>query len=313
MTDTDAAPVVFIGGHSRSGSTLISRILGTVPGFCAVGELFFLWDHGVRRNDMCGCGMPFHECPFWSRVGDEAFGGWDRINVTDMLELRRTVARMRYLPYLAVPSVAPKFRRRLEQYAEIIGLLYHGIRTVSGCSFVVDSSKWPAMAHAVRRAPGIDMRLVHLVRSSHGVCYSCAKKVSRPDLDGEFMPRQSPGLTALQWMLVNFTLDAFGPLHVPSMLLRYEDFIDQPRVNLERILAFLDVRDFGDLSFLHDDSVELTHDHLVAGNPMRIRCGQEPLKADEEWRTALPPGSKRLVTALTVPGLVRYGYPFFHV
>jgi hypothetical protein len=311
VSDIDALPVVFIAGHSRSGSTLISRILGTVPGFCAVGELVLLWDHGVRRNDMCGCGARFYECDFWIRVGDEAFGGWDRINVADVLQLRETVVRMRNIPLLTAPSIAPYFRRRLERYTEIIGSLYRGIQAASGCAFVVDSSKWPTMAHAVRHVPGIDMRMVHLVRSSHGVCYSCMKKMSRPDLDGALMPSKSPGRTALHWMICNFILDAFAPLGVPSMVLRYEDFIAEPQVHIERILSFLGRDSPGKSSVIRQGSVELIKDHIVAGNPMRIRRGQESLRVDEEWRTALSPRSKRLVTTLTAPGLLRYGYPVF--
>jgi hypothetical protein len=300
--------VVFIGGHSRSGSTLISRVLGAIPGFCSVGELYFLWDHGVRRNDRCGCGAVFHECAFWKKVGDEAFGGWDGIDVTDVLELRATVARIRYLPLLVIPEMAPRFRRRLDRYAEIIAALYRGIQSVSGCTYVVDSSKWPAVAHAVRHAPDVDMRMMHVVRSSHGVCYSCAKIMPRPDLDGNLMPQQSPGRTALTWMTFNLAIDAFRLTDVPTMVLRYEDFVDRPRQQVQRTLTFLGHEEAPDMSFIRGGSVKLPEDHLVAGNPMRIRTGWEPLAADNEWRTELSQRSKWLISGITAPGLLRYGY-----
>ena len=52
-------------------------LLGGLPGCTAVGELRHIWERGVLGNRLCGCGEPFHECPFWSAVGREAFGGWD--------------------------------------------------------------------------------------------------------------------------------------------------------------------------------------------------------------------------------------------
>jgi hypothetical protein len=42
---------------------------------------------------------------------------------------------------------------------------------------------------------------------------------------------------------------------------------------------------------------------------MRFRTGPEVLAIDEEFRTGLPRRAAWLITALTAPGLVRYGYP----
>ena len=81
---TTAVPVAFVGGHGRSGSTLLSRVLGAVPGFVTVGELCYLWDQGVLMDRMCGCGKSFSECEFWTAVGKEAFGGWDPVSYTHL-------------------------------------------------------------------------------------------------------------------------------------------------------------------------------------------------------------------------------------
>ena len=72
--------VLCIGGTGQNGATLLSRMLGQIPGFVAVGELGRLWDWGLIGNRPCGCGAPFSDCPFWSRVGDAAFDGWDAID-----------------------------------------------------------------------------------------------------------------------------------------------------------------------------------------------------------------------------------------
>ncbi|MEO3812795.1 sulfotransferase [Sphaerisporangium sp. B11E5] len=309
MTDDGAVDVAFIGGTGRSGSTLISRVLGAVPGFCAVGELFHVWDHGVRRDELCGCGVRFGACPFWTRVGAEAFGGWDQVDVAEVLGLHRGVARVRHLPLLGAPRLVPSFARRLERYTSIMGRLYQGVRAASGCGVVVDSSKVPGSAYTAWRVPGIDVRMIHLVRSSYGVCYSLTKELPNPDYRHDLMPRQSPARSALEWSGFNLSLDVLGVLGVPAMLLRYEDFVAQPRAQLDRMLEFLGRRaDPAALAFLGDDRVELRRTHLIAGNPMRSRSGPEPLVADEEWRSRLPRRSKWLVGAITATGLARYGY-----
>jgi hypothetical protein len=301
--------VAFIGGTGRSGSTLLSRVLGAVPGFCAVGELFHVWDHGVRRDELCGCGVRFGECPFWARVGAEAFGGWDRIDAREMLDLHRGVVRVRHLPLLGAPGLVPSFERRLGRYTGVMGRLYHGVRAASGCDVVVDSSKLPGAAYTAWRVPGVRIRMIHLVRSSYGVCYSLTKRLPNPDYGHDLMPRQSPARSALEWSGFNLSLDVLGRLGVPSLLLRYEDFVAEPRAQMERVLGFLG-REAGppDLAFLRGDRVELRRGHFIAGNPMRSRSGAEPLVADEEWRARLPRRVKWLVGAITVAGLARYGY-----
>ena len=69
--------VLYIGGLGRSGSTLVERLAGQLPGACAVGELVHLWERGITEDERCGCGAPFHQCPFWQQAGKTAFGGWD--------------------------------------------------------------------------------------------------------------------------------------------------------------------------------------------------------------------------------------------
>jgi hypothetical protein len=65
--------VLYIGGFGRSGSTLVERILGQLPGFCSAGEIVFLWQRGLIENQLCGRGATFSECDFWTRVGKTAW------------------------------------------------------------------------------------------------------------------------------------------------------------------------------------------------------------------------------------------------
>lgn len=309
MTRTGPVRVAFVGGHGRSGSTLLSRVLGGVPGCCAVGELRYLWSQGVARNRMCACGRRFRRCPFWTQVGDVAFGGWGQVDIREVRELHRTLVRNRYLPLLLAPRVAPSFERRLQRYVATTARVYQAVRQVSGCELVIDSSKFPSSAYLLRHVPDLDLRLIHLVRSSQAVCYAYTKVVQRPDRGGRLMARHPPATSALEWLGFNFALEGLGLMGVPSTLVRYEEFVRRPREEIGRLLAFLGQdTPSGQLSFVGEHTVELYPDHSVAGNPMRLRTGSEELRLDEEWRTALPARTRRLVTVVTAPGLVRYGY-----
>src|SRR5215204_2827150 len=56
---TERVTVLYIGGHGRSGSTILAQTLGQIPGFVNVGEVWQVWYRGLRENERCGCGQPF--------------------------------------------------------------------------------------------------------------------------------------------------------------------------------------------------------------------------------------------------------------
>ena len=309
MEGTDPRmPIAYLGGMGRSGSTLLSRALDQVPGFVAVGELSNLWHQSLLKNTLCGCGQPFSECPFWQAVGREAFGGWDRVDAEEVSALRRRVERVRYLPLLLAPRASPAFRRDVERYREVTLALYGAIRTVSGCDVVVDNSKLPSRAALLRALPQLDFRVVHLVRSSYGVCYSWAKQTVRPDSQ-QAMMRFSVAKSAYRWTAFNSAFEMLARRGLPTLSLRYEDFVGDPGGQLRRILDFLDQpRTDEQLAFVEGATLDLAPDHSVWGNPMRMRVGRETVRLDEQWRTALTPRQKRIIGALTAPGMRRYGY-----
>src|SRR5579875_1752726 len=92
--------VVYIAGSGRSGSTLVERVLGGVPGLTNVGELMDLPRRVAPGGERCGCGQAFGDCPFWTKVGQQAFGGWETGELAELERLRLRVARQRHLPKL---------------------------------------------------------------------------------------------------------------------------------------------------------------------------------------------------------------------
>ena len=309
MTDV---PVLYIGGWGRSGSTLLAHVLAEVPGFVSVGELRYVWQAGPAGNELCGCGLAFAECPFWTAVGQEAFGGWDKVDVDEVLALEADVLRHSKIPLLAMGKLAPDHARQVHRYAELTADLYRAILKVSGAGVVVDSTKNPPYAYFLRAAQtaGVRLRVLHLVRDSRGVVHSWMKRVSRPEVtngDGAYFQEFSPVKAGVRWMQCNLAFDALRRLGVPTVRMRYESLAADPPGELERMFAALGESGVHDLSAV-GDSVQVAGQHSVRGNPMRFAHGRQEVRADEAWRTGMAGKTRSLVVLVTWPLLLRYGY-----
>lgn len=317
--------VVYIGGVGRSGSTLLDRMLGALPGVCALGEVADLW--GVIRlaDDYCACGQSYARCDFWTEVGQRAFGGWAKVDLGRVLELRATVPRLRRVPALAGPRLGRRLQTLVDEYAAYNSAVYAAASALTGAEVVVDSSKFPAIALCLRWAPEIDLRMVHLVRDPRGVAYSWTKSVPRPESgEGQEMPRFSPVASALGWDVHNVVAGligrsgstfrsggaAEGGHDIPVRRVRYEQLVADPVGTVRDLCAFAGlVPAEQDLAYLTGEHVDLGADHRIGGNPMRFRTGRLRLRRDDAWQAALSPRHRRTVTALCGPLLLRYGYP----
>ena len=299
---------MFLGGLGRSGTTLLERLLGELPGVCPLGEVVHLWERDVAGDERCACGKHFSDCEFWRSVGLRAFGGWHNVDVWRILALRDTVERTRHIPRLASLRMSPARRALVDEYADWYARVYEAAAEVSGASVLVDSSKHAALAYCLRFAPRIDLRVVHVVRDSRGVAYSWTKRVARPQTDGTAeMTRYSPARSALLWDAHNIAFTLLRRCGVPTRRIRYEDLLADPVAALRDLAGFVDLP-APSVDFIADGVAQLGPCHSAAGNPMRFTVGPVPLRRDDAWRTALETGQRRLVTALTAPLLGRYGY-----
>ena len=311
-------PVLFIGGWGRSGSTLVDRTLGSVHGVTSLGELRDLWTRGIVENRLCGCGEPFLSCPFWTEVGQRAFGGWETLDLERLRRLRATVDRPWTLPLLVWP-VVPSFRRARNEYAATLDTLLDAIASVSGASLLVESTKIATFA-VLLRVTGRQVKMLHLVRDSRGVMYSWGKLVQRGDgsgvmaavpgvAAGDTMARYGAVSGSVRYWVYNGLAQLVGrmpPTRMPYRRLRYEDFIADP---VAARAAILDFAGFDSpLELASDGEVRLGVCHTVDGNPSRTQSGTVKVRLDDEWRRSMPSRSRALVTALTAPMLGWYGY-----
>jgi hypothetical protein len=314
MRSDDTVPVLYIGGMGRSGSTLLEVMLSRIQGTCSVGELRYIWERGPVEDVLCSCGARFSACSFWQAVGEEAFGGWDELDIAHVLELSRHIDRHRYLPFLLRPQLSADFEQRFEEYADLLRRLYRAIRTVSRADVVVDATKDPPYAYLLRGVKGLDLRLVHLVRDSRGVAYSWTKAVVRPEVTDRvaYMARVAPARMALRWLDYNVLFHALGISAAgrsKRLLLRYESLVADPRGALGAILSHAGV-DVGvdALSFLDNGEMRRAELHTISGNPLRFDRGPLRVRLDDEWKRRMKRRDRAMVLLLTWPLLMRYGY-----
>jgi hypothetical protein len=292
--------VLFIGGYGRCGSTLLDRIIGQTDGFFSAGEVRHLWQEGLEEDRRCGCGKRFSACPLWRRVMERAFpAGLDR---SRLRQLRQRVDRPERIPQILAGQPA-SFRRDRDEYADILRRLYAAIHEVTSNRVIVDSSKDVSHGWLLTQA-GIDLSVVHLVRDSRAAAYSWQRRKFNPGTDAD-MRRYRPLRAGLEWQSINALTHAQRHTRVPFLRLRYDDFAADPAASVDRVIALT-----GESArpVFDGPTIELAPNHMVAGNPNRFTAGAVTVAQDDEWRAHMRPASRLTVSALTWPGLYRYGF-----
>jgi hypothetical protein len=310
--------VLYIGGSGRSGSTVVERVLGAVPGYVNVGETVELFRGVLRKSfagrpERCGCGRPLLECPYWTAVGERAFGGWTQDLADEAADLQRRVASQRQLPRLLLDDRAGAgFRAELARLREIYAGLYRAVLAESAADVVVDASKWPGQAMALAGTPDLDVRVLHLVRDVRGVASSWSKAgVVRPNSGErrETMKTHAMWRTAPRWSLFQLEMRAVAARADAGALVRYEDVVRRPEPVLRSALERLGLPvPPGAFAHVEGQVVTLVPSHGLAGNPSRATNGPVTLRADEAWRTSLSRGQQTVLAALGLPGLAACGY-----
>jgi len=281
--------VLFVAGSGRSGSTLVTNVLGQAPGVLAAGELHYLWQRGALENRPCGCGERFADCPVWTRAMKEVDA--DPAAVAATLGHR---LRMRRLP-------AALWRRHVDPHPAVASLY-----AALGPDLVIDSSKLPQYGLLVDGLPGVEMRVLHLVRDPRAAAFSWRRRkgLDGPD-DERLMSRPPVAKAALLWLVRNAATALLWRRSGRYLRVRYEDFVADPAGVTRRIADFAGVP----APEFHGATVHLAPTHAVAGNPSRHRTGDTPVVADDEWVRGLSRPAFALVTMITAPLLWRWRYP----
>jgi hypothetical protein len=300
--------VLYIAGAPRSGSTLLDRLIGMQEGFCSAGELHFIWERSFVENQLCGCGLPFHQCAFWRDVSCRAFDAEPALFDGDRARrLKASLDRKRELPRLLLGGRLHRRETAFLDYGTLLRRLYGAILDVSGQQVVVDSSKDPRHGLILSRLEGFEVHVVHLVRDPRAVAFSWRRTRRRPEIHwtSQNMPIEPVSRTAARWTTHNALVELLARSAASYHRVRYEDLALSPD---HTVSSILEPHAWSAPPSARDVSVGLAAAHTVAGNPMRFANGSLRIELDDEWRTAMPVRDRVSVAAATWPLLARYGY-----
>ncbi|MFC4906000.1 sulfotransferase [Actinomadura gamaensis] len=297
--------VLYVTGWCRSGTTLIGNLLAELDGVEHVGELRYLWTNGVLgtgTNRLCGCGDKIEDCGLWSAVLTRVAGGDpDRRREYAERAVRRQDASLRTRHTRARLSAARARSLALPPAVTDMVRLYEAIAEESGASVIVDSGKFPAEAAALCGAPGVDVRVLHVVRDPRATAESW-RTVK------EYIPAMAPLRSTGYWVGFNLASELIGRAFPGRYLrVRYEDFARDPRAALARIMRLADLP--GDPPVDGEGNAVLHVNHTVTGNPDRLRRGPLRVRRDDRWLATQPPRDRAVATGVALPLLPVYRYP----
>ena len=181
-TRTDMSTLVFLLAASHSGSTLTAMLLNAHPGIRTAGELKANHLGNVERY-RCSCQELIGDCEFWNTVSSEmqirgqpydvrdARISMDSIPDKYVQRLLRPLHRGLLLESVRdfLLSLSPAWRRAYPAWQERNRQLVESICAVSGTSYVADSSKIATRLKYVCRIPGLNVKVVRLVRDGRAV------------------------------------------------------------------------------------------------------------------------------------------------
>ncbi len=203
-------------GQPKSGST----ILGVTLGNCT--DVFFA---GELCNWLATSGKPViggaERIQFWQDVSRRVEGSDDQFGTEafEYLERGRSVFRLE----------SRRARRRLRgPYGRVTESLFRSVADRAGATHVVDTSHLPLRAHELQKMPGIDLRLIFLVRNVEGIVASTTRNKHR----SRFLK-----VNARLWWTYLLSVAIF--LRSPPdrrVLVRHEDFVANPQGVLRDIL-----------------------------------------------------------------------------
>lgn len=300
---------VCMPGSPYTGSTLLGLLLNEHPECASIGAATGLTAKVDLATYACSCGARFTDCAFWKRVAIRtaelghpvtvfAEHPW---NTHVRLSRRRSVNGL-LVQSLGSPSLTAArdltvgrlrpVRERVAEARASTWSLARAVLDVTGARVFVDTARDHQRPKHLMGDPGLDLRLIHLVRDPRGNAASIVKHTG-----------VSVGRAARQWRHYNLEAERVARLFPPEsrMLLRYEDLCAEPQASLDRIARFVGVEP------APIRLPPISTDRHVIGNSMRLR-NVEAIREDTAWRGTLAPDDIGTIASVTRSTGRRLGY-----
>lgn len=271
--------VIYLLGRGRSGSTLLSHVLGSQRNILNVGELKNFWEYHCREDKMgrkCSDGLRLDDHPFWNKVRSELKS---KIN--------------NEFPNLKV--------KNNDEFNNNNSAMFKAINKVSGDDIIVDSSK---KFERLKRLLKInkDIYTIHVVRDPRAYAFSIIKSNKRALTKNE--KPKAVWFKIVTWSVYNFYIKLYLTItRVRHMTLIYEDFVDKPKNNLKKIFNFIGKEDCSVKECFSEPQP------VFGGNVWFLESKNTNIKKDELYKSALTRKEWLKFTILSFPILLIFGYP----
>jgi hypothetical protein len=297
-TDTGRLKLLYVGGLPRSGSTILTRVLGELPDTYAAGELRIMWERSFIDNQLCGCGQPFHSCEFWQDVIKTSYGSLDAIDPQWMIDNQGKHIQM---PLMAIPGSERFFSKQFSEYVNKLDVIYRTIAEKTDSRILIDSSKAPRYLYMLGLMPSFDVYVVHVTRDPRAVQYSVMKR-KRPGVAHNVVT------STMSWSATNAAIEMFGRRHPKRYLLvRYEDFVENPTASLRQVTRMLGEPNM-ELPEITDGTITLNPNHTVLGGSIRFAEGPVKINLDSVWQQQMDERTQTTVARSAFPLMRHYGY-----
>jgi len=301
--------VIAFVGFGRSGTTIIDNVLGQNSKIFSAGEIRHIWDRGLCKNQLCGCGKDLILCDFWSEVLANALGADYQKKVKEFRALALDVDQPKHLIKMFLGRKKSEYSEKKALYLKLLRKLFQSLANTLGDDItILDSSKTPSHVQLLSELDCLDLKTVHVVRDPRAVAYSWSRTKVRPEIQGhrEVMPKYSSFKSAVWWFGANLVSEIICNNSRLSYLLRYEDFSESPKKAIGDLLAA--IGEDNDVEFLSENSLNLEPNHTVAGNPSRFKVGEIEIKPDASWKIKMRSKLKIVVVLLDWPLMLKYDY-----
>jgi len=274
--------VLFVGGTGRTGSTILDKILGSLPGWFSGGELAFIWEKGLVQGGRCSCGEPVAECGIW-REAIRRGANNRNVDPHKMVAQRKRFWSI-HLPLLISQRVTSWRLDKLEDFPANVEALYNAVAEVSGSSVIIDSSKESHYSFILRERTDLDIYFLHLVRDPRAIGYSWNKKKNELGFqNGTLMERRGICKVSAYYFVSNLAaIWIWGRRPERYKILRYEDFTKDPQSVIRLIANFIG-EPIDTLESSSGDTFKIMPSHLVWGNPNRFSNEEIHISRDLEW------------------------------
>lgn len=311
--------VIFIVGSGRSGSTLLGRVLGQLPGVAYVGETDLLWGTetdareppwGLPIGRRCGCGLAIANCDLWSKALSLMAHQLGTVEEGELGPAILSLSRRVAFSKLGIPAPR-RFGTHTDEvgYTQAMSILYRAIATAAGAEVIIDSSKRRFVANlAVELGTRSPVSMVQIVRRPGATVHSWNAHRYFDAAGVAQMAHLGVINASLRWNISNIRAELIARRLGPKRALhvRYEDLGDRPEYLYAAVAGRLGLP--GAFIPIRDSVASLEPCHTVGGHPTRFEAGDRSIEAHDEFRSELGRFREAISEAITFPVARRYGY-----